>query len=98
MRLRLDRYFSNVPYKRMVEALGQVTNVPQKKSKGEVSNLKDEAQRHPSVDNFIRQTILSSFAYSNEESPIYGDFEASKLQTLVSDESFRWFALHVLEQ
>lgn len=82
MRLRLDRYFSNVPYKRMVEALGQVTNVPQKKSKGEVSNLKDEAQRHPSVDNFIRQTILSSFAYSNEESPIYGDFEASKLQTL----------------
>lgn len=85
MRLRIDRYFSNVPYKRMVEALGQVTNVPEKTTKEEKSVQKD-AQKHHTVDNFIRETFLASFAYSNEESPLYGDLEASKLPNLVSYE------------
>ena len=86
MRLRVDRYFSNVPYNRMVEAIGQVTNVPQKKSKEEIANAKDAAQKdsncRDSVDNAIRQTILASFAYENEDSPTYGD--ATKVQELVS--------------
>lgn len=88
MRLRADRYFSNVPYNRMVEALGQVTTVPEKKSKDETANGKEDAKKEAntrkSVDNVIRQVILSSFAYGDKESPMYGDLEATKLQELVS--------------
>ncbi len=96
MRLRLDRYFSNVPYMRMVDALGQLTNVPQKKEKEDLGNkdgAQKESQRHHVVDNFVRQTILNSFAYTNVESPICGDLEASKLQNLVRPDLFNDFSI-----
>jgi hypothetical protein len=88
IRLRIDRYFSNVPYNRMVEAIGQLTTIPPKKTKEEIALLKEAAHKDSShrrsVDGVIRQTILNSFAFSNEESPMCGDLEASKLNDLVS--------------
>lgn len=86
IRLRIDRYFSNVPYNRMVEAIGQLTTIPPKKTKEEIALLKEAAHKDSShrrsVDGVIRQTILNSFAFSNEESPMCGDLEASKLNDL----------------
>ena len=79
MRLRVDRYFSNVPYQRMVDAIGQVTNVPEKEIIEQESNQSDEPR---TVDNFIRQAILSSFACTNKESPSFGD--VGQLRNLVS--------------
>lgn len=88
LRLRMDRYFSNVPYNRMVEAIGQLTTIPPKRTKEEIAFLKEAAPKDikklRSVDGVIRQTILNSFAYSNEESPMFGDMEATKLNDLVS--------------
>jgi len=88
LRLRMDRYFSNVPYNRMVEAIGQLTTIPPKKTKEEIALLKEadrkDASHRRSVDGVIRQTILNSFAFSNKESPMYGDLDAAKLNDLVS--------------
>lgn len=78
MRLRIDRYFSNVPYNRMVDAIGQLTSV---QSNG---NEDLSPRERTCVDRSIRQSILSTFAYSNAGSPMYGDGDACKLNDLVS--------------
>jgi hypothetical protein len=76
MRLRADRYFSNVPYNRMVGALGQLTAISGSNTNN--SNSKGD------IDESIRQTILSTFRYSDPSSPTFQDAEASNLQELVS--------------
>ncbi len=81
MRLRVDRYFSNVPYNRMVAAIGQLTAVESKEAGDGASSSKN---RGAGVDESIRQTFLSTFAYGNPASPMYGDVEACKLNELVS--------------
>lgn len=83
IRIRMDRYFSNVPYNRMVEALGKVSKIDQNKpSDNGKENTKKDPKQRVSADNSIRQTILNSFAYTNEDSPMYNDLEACKLNDL----------------
>ncbi len=72
MRLRLDRFFSNIPYKRMVGALSQLTSVD-----GQSGSNND-------VDGSIRQAVLSTFGYNDPSSPSFEDAEACNLQELVS--------------
>jgi len=66
MRLRADRYFSNVPYNRMVAALGQITSV----------------SNDSKVDESIRQAILSTFGLHDKANPSYQDTETYNLQEL----------------
>ena len=80
MRLRVDRYFSNVPYNRMVAAIGQLTAVESREEADGVSSK----NRGADGDESIRQTFLSTCAYGNPASPMYGDVEACKLNELVS--------------
>lgn len=86
LRLRSDRYFSNVPYNRMVEALGQLTSARQNDGKGSskdgIDSSRHESHRRKPLDNVIRQTILNSFAYTNYDCPMSGDAEATKLNEL----------------
>ena len=74
MRLRADRYFSNVPYTRMVGALSQLTSI----------GSNDDNNRGGSVDESIRQAILTTFAYKDPLSPLYQDLEACNMQEIVS--------------
>jgi len=53
MRLRVDRYFSNVPYNRMVAAIGQLTAVESKEEADGVSSK----NRGANGDESIRQTF-----------------------------------------
>ena len=75
LRLRADRYFSNVPYTRMVGALSQLTSIDNGNSNG------DGNQR---VDDSIRQAILTSFGYDDPSNPLFQNAEACNLQELVS--------------
>lgn len=74
MRLRADRYFSNVPYTRMVGALSQLTSIKN-----------NDSNNQGSIDESIRQAILTTFAYKDSASPLYQDLEACNMQELVSD-------------
>lgn len=86
LRIRVDRYFSNVPYNRMVEALGQLTSTREKDTTNDtnegVTGTKEETNRRKPVDTVIRQTILNSFAFGNKDCPLYGDAEATKVEEL----------------
>jgi hypothetical protein len=64
LRVRVDRFFSDVPFKRMVAALGQLTSV--QKSGAETSSNFDKRVGGFQMDNLIKEVILSTFA-SNDE-------------------------------
>ena len=73
LRVRVDRFFSDVPFKRMVAALGQLTSVPeqqqQQQQEGEatVSNTKyDKRVGGFQMDNLLKQAILSTFAIKDD--------------------------------
>lgn len=70
MRLRADRFFSNVPFNRMVGALGQLTAI-------DTDNLE--------IDDTIRQTILATFDYNDPSNALFRDLEACNLHELVSN-------------
>uniref|UniRef100_A0A7S2KQ23 AAA+ ATPase domain-containing protein n=1 Tax=Skeletonema marinoi TaxID=267567 RepID=A0A7S2KQ23_9STRA len=82
LRVRVDRFFSDVPFKRMAAALGQLTSVPQQNGEVPVSNPKfDKRVGGFQMDNLLKEAILSTFAIKDEtnilldgiENPSLGD-------------------------
>jgi hypothetical protein len=87
MRLRADQFFSNIPYQRMVTALAQLTAIPDRKDASTISpdgdnDVKDTHQRI-SMDELLREVILSTHAYSDPFSAYYNDGDFCDLQYLV---------------
>jgi len=84
MRLRIDRYFSNVPYNRMVAALGQMTTIPDSKAdtKHKNSGKGNEPRRRVSFDESIRQAVLLSYSFNDKSNAFYHDSEAYDLPSL----------------
>ena len=59
MRVRVDRFFSNVPFVRMVAALGQLTSI----------DSRDETDKRVGgiqMDNLLKEVILSTFGIKDE--------------------------------
>jgi hypothetical protein len=88
MRLRADQFFSNIPYERMVTALSQLTAIPDRKDASTINpagddHVKDTHQRI-SMDEVLREVILSTHAYSDPFSIYYKDGDFCDLQYLVS--------------
>ncbi|GAX29384.1 hypothetical protein FisN_16Hh176 [Fistulifera solaris] len=63
-RIRVDRFFSNVPYQRMVSALSMLTNIPAKASEPK-EKLDPAFDMH--MDHVLREVILQTF--SGREGP-----------------------------
>ena len=88
MRLRADRYFSKVPFDRMVHALSQMT-VPEVRNAESTPNAMDKNANQITtvnrcrVDSSIRQIILAAYLFNNEASPLHQDLEGCKLPDLV---------------
>mmetsp|Transcript_17514 Transcript_17514/g.23156 ORF Transcript_17514/g.23156 Transcript_17514/m.23156 type:complete len:651 (-) Transcript_17514:1450-3402(-) len=97
MRLRADVFFSNVPYTRMVNALGQITSIPGRAGGTSGSSSvaqKEEAQNDGKkktknqqfdgicLDEAIRETILATYTYHDPSSPYNGSTEAADLGEL----------------
>ena len=76
MRLRADRYFSSVPYERMVSALGQITALPerakqppQKNGNNNNNNNSKNAKRKEmdiQMDEVLRDAIVSTYQHGEE--------------------------------
>lgn len=68
MRVRVDRFFSDVPFKRMVAALGQVTSMPERQQEGNEGSgmMYDKRVGGFSMDPLLKEAILSTFAIKDE--------------------------------
>ncbi len=92
MRLRADRFFSDVPYTRMVAALTQLTTVPDNSKEsskngfqdGNDNNINEPATAHSNIcmDELLREIIISSHAFTDPTSPNFHDIDAFDLQQL----------------
>lgn len=75
-RIRVDRFFSNVPYQRMVSALTMLTNVPAKTPSEPKEKIDPAFDIH--MDNVLREVILHTF--SGKDSPAV---DSDRVQELV---------------
>ena len=67
MRLRVDRFFSDVPFRRMVAALGQLTSVPDRQQQQEGGNpTHDTRVGGFQMDALLKEAILSTFAIKDD--------------------------------
>jgi hypothetical protein len=91
MRLRVDRFFSDVPYTRMVSALTQLTAIPDKKKESSSESGFQKASVDPNdptphdnimMDDVLRETIISTHAFSDPDSILFHDVDACDLQEL----------------
>lgn len=82
LRLRVDRFLSNVPYQRMVAALSQLTSIPDKAKLPEAQEIQKGENRFASIrmDELLRETILSTFCLHNPASILFRDTEACNLK------------------
>ena len=88
MRLRADLFFSNIPYTRMVQALSQITAIPDRKKKPDaegVDNTQNESSAHDNIcmDEVIRDAVLSTYAFNDADSPVFRDTDACDLREMV---------------
>lgn len=94
MRLRADRFFSDVPYTRMVAALTQLTAIPDRNKDLSTDGFQDannsngnnekSANPHSNIcmDDLLKETIISSHAFTDPTSPLFHDVDAFDLQQL----------------
>ncbi|KAL9188266.1 hypothetical protein ACHAXT_006644 [Thalassiosira profunda] len=65
MRVRVDRFFSDVPFKRMVAALGQLTSVPDRPEGA--PKYSEKRVGGFTMDNLLKEAILSTFAIKDDD-------------------------------
>lgn len=91
LRLRADRFVSNIPYQRMVAALSQLTVIPENKksSTATPSNSSTDAKEKKSMTNAIamdevlKEALLQTHVYTDPTSPLYGDPDVCNVEELV---------------
>lgn len=90
LRLRVDRFVSNIPYQRMVGAISQLTSVPKA-----VKDPKELQEKHRKsvvssirMDDTLKEMILATFAYADLNSFSYHDVSVCDIEELVRNRSF----------
>ncbi len=91
LRLRVDRFFSNVPYTRMVAAVNQLTTIPKRRKSvsqdglGEIEKPSGTSNPYDDIrmDQLLRDIILSTYAFNDPSSPLYHDADACDIRDLV---------------
>jgi len=79
MRLRVDRFFSDVSYRRMVHALSQATSIPSTNTQSGKESSRDGEIWNMSVDDDIRRVITSTFDSVSNDS---GDSDEERIRLL----------------
>eukprot|EP00814_Leptocylindrus_danicus_P000674 CAMPEP_0116048430 /NCGR_PEP_ID=MMETSP0321-20121206/29548_1 /TAXON_ID=163516 /ORGANISM="Leptocylindrus danicus var. danicus, Strain B650" /LENGTH=938 /DNA_ID=CAMNT_0003530631 /DNA_START=274 /DNA_END=3087 /DNA_ORIENTATION=- len=64
LRLRADRFFSNVPYNRMVSAISQITALPER-----MSDEKEKTSIVKRLDPALREVVISTYGHNNPDYP-----------------------------
>jgi len=70
LRIRVDRFFSNVPYMRGVAAISKLTSLPKTVIQSDASEPKKETI---SMDSIIRKLILTTYTFTDPSSARYQD-------------------------
>jgi hypothetical protein len=83
MRLRVDRFFSDVSYRRMVQALSQATTISNPNSEIEASKKSKDILDEISVDEDLRQIITATFDPLSKDEVVSGDERMVQLNDLV---------------
>lgn len=82
LRLRVDRFVSNVSYQRMVAALSQLTAISEnKKAVSDSSNA--TAVTEITMDETLREMILSTYAFTDPKSPSFHDVTVCNIEEIV---------------
>ena len=88
-RLRVDRFFSNIPYQRMVDALKQLSQIPDRQQQQQQLGLNNDEQEENSnslarirMDTILSQAIVSTHAFADAESPLLRDPSICDLEEL----------------
>jgi hypothetical protein len=92
LRLRADRFFSNVPYTRMVGALSQLTAIPDRDKESSLEQIDgqepDSKEENPKnkicMDDLLKEAIISTHSFTDPESQLFHQEGACDLQRLVS--------------
>lgn len=92
LRLRADRFFSDVPYTRMVTALTQLTAVPDRNKESSTegfqssdpSNISEQTNPHSNIcmDELLKEIIISSHSFSDPTSSLFHDVDAFDMEQL----------------
>lgn len=90
LRLRADRFVSNIPYQRMVAAVYQMTRIPDHSENSGSNTLdgtaSDDTEENPHericMDQTIREAILSTHAFCDPQSPLLDEPGICNLQEL----------------
>jgi hypothetical protein len=93
LRFRADRYFSAIPFQRMVDALSQISCVGSKdcpsKAKNDVKTKGSELsignaidEQRIAMDELFQQVLVSTFAYSDASSPWLRDSKICDIEKI----------------
>ena len=76
-RIRVDRFFSDIPYQRMVAALNQLSQIPDRQQEIVPEKKGDNGYSNPlariHMDTILAHVIVSTHAYADPESPLLRD-------------------------
>lgn len=88
-RLRVDRFFSNVPYERMVQALTQLSQIPERQKQQALEKANAEQQQGNTknaaatplqnplarihMDSVLSHVVVSTHAFADPDSPLLRD-------------------------
>ena len=80
MRIRVDRFFSDVPYQRMVSALSQMTSIPTQEQ--DVAIKQTSPRSNIRVDEVLREAVIATHAFGDPSSPMIGNPSVCDLNDL----------------
>ena len=73
LRLRIDRFFSAIPFNRMISALSQITSLPEKSSDSKQESkdkTKDKVEAaSKGLDPALREVVVSTYGYGDDIYP-----------------------------
>jgi len=79
IRIRADRFISNIPYTRMVAALSAMSSITANTKGSPSSNdqnkvdKREQKQKEAHIDNLLKEIITSTYSYDNPSSTLYKD-------------------------
>lgn len=85
-RIRVDRFFSDIPYQRMVTALKQLSQIPDRQQEAASNKEGENGNANPlariRMDTVLSHAIVSTHAYADPESPLLRDPSVCDLDEL----------------
>lgn len=90
LRFRVDLFAPNVPYKRMVAALSQLTAATEQTGTNFPGQPEERKLSIEGLDEVIRNAILQTHSLTDPTSPLFGDRQVCNVEELVRWCDVKW--------